>query len=211
MSSPLFVSFEGPEGAGKTTQVRLLAEALAVRGFQVVRVREPGGTALGERIRDVLLGTFGIAIDRHAEVLLFCAARAQLVSEIVRPALAEGQTVLADRFTDSTQAYQGIGRGLDSQRLRDVLSFAAGDLSPDLTILLDLPAEVGLARKRDEVAEWDRMERESGNYHERVRQAYLTLAAAEPGRWRVLDARRPAADLAHEIAVLVLSRLGQPS
>ncbi len=211
MSPALFVTFEGPEGAGKSTQIRLLLERLQERGLEALAVREPGGTPLGERVRELLLSTPGLAFDPRAEVLLFCAARAQLVATVIRPALAAGRIVLADRYVDSTQAYQGAGRGLDRQALANVLSFATGGLMPDLTFLLDLPTEVGLARKRSGSAEWNRLDQESVAYHRAVRRGFLELAAREPGRWQVLDAQRPADDLAREILDAVLQRLAARS
>lgn len=202
-----FISFEGPEGAGKSTQVRLLATALVTRGHSVVCVREPGGTPAGEHIRDLLLNTPEVSISARSEVLLFCAARAQLVDDVLRPALADASIVVADRFSDSTRAYQGSGRGVDSQRLNDVLSFATDGLTPDLTFLLDVPVEAGLHRKQGAAGEWNRLDQESLEYHNTVRNGFLRLARAEPARWRVLDARRLASDLAVEILEIVLGRL----
>jgi dTMP kinase len=159
-------------------------------------------------VRELVLNTPGIDFTPHAEVLLFCAARAQLVDRVLLPALAAGRVVLVDRFSDSTRAYQGIGRGLDSQGLAGVLSFATGGLTPDLTFLLDLPVEIGLGRKRGTPGEWNRLDQESLVYHQAVRNAFLALAAAEPGRWRVLDARRPQEELAAEVISAVVARLG---
>jgi dTMP kinase len=208
VSQALFVSFEGPEGAGKSTQVQRLAAGVRALGRQVVVTREPGGTPLGELVRDLVLNTPGVAFSPRAEVLLFCAARAQLVQDVIRPALAAGRVVLVDRFADSTRAYQGRGRGLDSQGLTGVLSFATDGLSPDLTFLLDLPVEAGLARKRGTAGEWNRLDQESLAYHEAVRRGFLALAEEEPGRWRVLDARRPRDELAVEVLDTVRERLG---
>jgi len=206
----VFISFEGPEGAGKSTQVRLLAAALRARGHDVLCVREPGGTPLGEQIRALLLETPGVRFSARAEVLLFCAARAQLVADVLQPTLADGRIVLADRYADSTRVYQGCARGLDSQALAAVVSFATGGLAPDLTFLLDLPADVGLARKRRDGGEWNRLDQESLAYHRAVRRGFLALAAQEPGRWRVLDAERPTEALAAEVLAVVLERLAEP-
>ena len=204
MTAGLFVSFEGPEGSGKTTQIRLLAASLAERGLPVVSVREPGGTPLGERVRDLVLNSRDLEIQARAEALLFCAARAQLVEQVIRPALARDEIVLADRFTDSTRAYQGRGRGLDSLGLAGVLSFATAGLTPTLTILLDLPVEIGLQRRRTNRQEWNRLDDEALDYHRVVRTAFLDLAAAETERWLVLDAAGPPDDLAPPILASVV-------
>ena len=156
--------------------------------------REPGGTALGDRVRELVLLTGDVAISPAAETLLYCAARAQLVEQVLRPALAAGQIVIVDRYADSTLAYQVAGRGLDRAAVEAVLRFATGGLQPELTILLDLPVERGLERRRRQVAgaaEWDRIEAEALEFHRRVRAGYLELAAAEPSRWRVVDANQP--------------------
>ncbi len=184
------MTLEGPEGAGKTTQAARLLDAFAAAGLAAVLVREPGGTALGESIRSLLLdGEAGAApITPRADALLFNAARAQLVAEQVAPALAAGTTVICSRFADSTLAYQGAGMGLPLDDLRALERFATGGLRPDLTLLLDLPVEVGLARKRG--VEETRFE--SGfdvAFHQRVRDGFLALAAAEPARFVTLDAR----------------------
>ncbi len=185
----LFLTFEGPEGAGKTTQIARLENALADLGHTVTRTREPGGDAVGERVRDLLLhsGTPG-SVGAEAELLLFAAARAQNVASVVRPALAAGRVVLCDRFTDSTLAYQGAGRGLPADVIAMLNAFATGGLVPDRTFLLDLPPALGLARQR--ATEQDRLDREDLAFHERVRESFLVIAAREPGRVIVLDAAR---------------------
>jgi dTMP kinase len=183
----MFVTFEGPEGGGKTTQIRLLAEWLAERGCDVLTTREPGGTRIGNAIRDVLLNPDHVEMRSEAEILLFSAARAQLVGQVIRPQLDRGGVVLSDRFADSTFAYQGYGRRLDLGALRMITSFATGGLRPDLTICLDLPVAEGLRRKLGGV-EWNRMEREEQDFHERVRAGYLALASAAGERWLVVDA-----------------------
>lgn len=191
-----FITFEGGEGSGKTTQIRLLAAWLTERGHDVLMTREPGGTRIGDAIRALLLDPAYTEMRPETEILLFSAARAQIVGQVIRPHLARGGIVLCDRFADSTLAYQGYGRQLDLETLRQITSFATGNLVPDLTICLDLPVEVGLQRKRGgDRAEWTRMEQEQIAFHERVRRGFLALAAAEPQRWLVLDATRPAEEL----------------
>lgn len=186
----VFITIEGPEGAGKTTQAERLRDALSGLGAEVVLTREPGGTALGERIRDVLLAVAaGAPHHPRADALLFNAARAQLVAEVIEPALGRGDVVISTRFADSTLAYQGYGAGLPIDELRSLEAVATGGLLPDRTILLDLPAEVGLARKGD--GELTRFETAFDlAFHERVRRGFLALAAAEPGRFVVVDATR---------------------
>ena len=185
-----FVTFEGPEGAGKTTQIARLETVLRARGHTVLRTREPGGDPVGERVRELLLHVGGATLSAEAELLLFEAARAQNVSGLVRPALDAGHVVLCDRFTDSTLAYQGYGRGLSLDFIREANAFATGGLTPDRTILLDLPPADGLARQTR--AEQNRLDRESLAFHERVRAGFLEVAAREPKRVVVVDAARPA-------------------
>ncbi len=202
----MFITFEGPEGAGKSTQVRRLADALRLDGHKILVTHEPGGTRIGESIRSLLLTP-----DRdhplapRAEVLLFAAARAQLVNKLIAPALAHGTIVLCDRFSDSTIAYQVGGRGLPFDPVRQIVSFAVAGLQPDLTFLLDLDVGEGLSRKQGSKA--DRMESEDRSFHQRVRESYAELAAREPDRVVVLDARRSADELATTIHALVVSRL----
>jgi dTMP kinase len=204
----LFITFEGPEGSGKTTQIRLLADWLREQAHAVLTTREPGGTRIGEAIRDVLLSPTHTEMCAEAEILLFSAARAQLVRQTLQPHLARGGVVLCDRFADSTLAYQGYGRLLDLDTLRQITRFATGGLIPALTICLDLPVVEGLRRKQggDQV-EWNRMERERLDFQESVRRGYLALAAAEPQRWFVLDALRDIgviqAEIRRRVAVLL--------
>lgn len=196
----LFVTFEGPEGSGKTTQMHRLAAWLEEQGYDVLTTREPGGTRIGDRIRALLLEPSHTEMLPEAEILLFSAARAQIVGEVIRPHLAKGGVVLCDRFADSTLAYQGYGRQLDLDILRMITAFATGNLKPTLTICLDLPVEEGLRRKqRVSQEEWNRMEREDLAFHRRVREGFLALAAAEPARWLVLDALRPIDEIQAEI------------
>lgn len=190
-----FITFEGPEGAGKTTQAARLEATLRARGLRVVATREPGGTALGERIREVLLAPSGEAIDPLADALLFNAARRQLVAEVIEPALAAGTTVICARFADSTRAYQGYGGGLPLAELDRLEAVATGGLRPDRTILLDLPVEIGLARKAPD----DRTRFETSfdlSFHQRVRNGFMAMAAAEATRFVVIDASGDPDDIA---------------
>ena len=182
-----FITIEGPEGAGKTSQATRLAADLRARGLAIVATREPGGTALGERIRELLLAPSATPIDPLADALLFNAARRQLIEEVIEPSLAASTTVLCARFADSTRAYQGYGGGLPIDELQRLEDIATGGLRPDLTILLDLPVEIGLARKAPD----DQTRFETGfdvAFHRRVRNGFLAMAVAEPHRFVVLDA-----------------------
>ncbi len=187
----MFITFEGIEGSGKTTQIRLLVNWLQTRTSQVLVTREPGGTDIGEQIRTILLNPHNTAMTPEAEILLFSAARAQIVREVIRPHLDQGWIVICDRFADSTLAYQGYGHGLPLEDLRRITAFATGGLWPDLTIYLDLDVETGLRRKAATPEEWNRMEAKEVAFHQRVREGYRALAAAEPHRWLVLDASQP--------------------
>lgn len=198
------VSFEGGEGAGKSTAIAAAVAALRARGCEVVQVREPGGTALGEAIRGLLLAPEHRGMCAQTELLLMFASRAQLVDEVVRPALARGAWVVADRFTDASFAYQGGGRGLDNGLIAELERRAVG-LRPDLSLLLDLPVAEGLARARARGGEADRIERESAEFFERVRACYRELARREPSRWRVIDASRPVDVVAADVADCVLA------
>ncbi len=202
----MFITFEGPEGSGKSTQAQLLSAYLTQRGWPVLLTREPGGTALGDYLRRLLMNATEVAINSRAEVLLFSAARAQLVAEIIRPALAAGRVVICDRFADSTIAYQSFGRGLALAEVRRVVEFASDGLRPDLTVLLDLPPEEGRRRKGAELG--DRFEDEAPEFHRRVRQGYLALAAAEPARWLVVDGRLGRDEIAALVRARVDSLLG---
>ena len=185
-----FITIEGPEGAGKTTQAERLEQSLRERRLPVVRTREPGGTALGERIRELLLAPSPTPHDPLADALLFNAARRQLVEEILEPALDAGTTVVCARFADSTRAYQGYGGGLPLDALKRLEEIATGGLEPDLTILLDLPVEIGLGRKGP--ADQTRFETSYDlAFHRRVRSGFLAMAVAEPGRFAVVDATAP--------------------
>ncbi len=185
----MFIVFEGGEGCGKSTQTRALYRRLSKDGFGAILTREPGGTRLGERVRRHLKRTDETRISPLAELFLIATARAQLVSEVIRPELEKGKMVICDRFTPSTLAYQGYGRGLNTDALREVNDIATDGMSPDLIVLLDIPIEDGLGRKKSK--ERDRFESESLAFHARVRRGYLDMAKADPERWLVVDGRLP--------------------
>lgn len=195
----LFLVFEGGEGAGKSTQSTALADYLVARGHVVLRTREPGGTPAAEAIRSVLLDPANTGLDDRAEALLFAASRGDHAARVIRPALERGDIVVCDRFMDSSVAYQGVGRDLGMERVAELSLWATRGLRPDLTIVLDVDPEIGLAR----VVGPDRLESEPLPWHRRVRQGFLEIAAAAPDRYLVLDAARPAEDLAVEIVVAV--------
>jgi dTMP kinase len=187
----LFITFEGPEGSGKTTQLQSLAEHLREQGHNVLTTREPGGTLIGDRVRSILLDPVHTEMLPPTEFLLFTAQRAQHVGQVIRPHLAQGGIVLSDRYADSSLAYQGYGYHQDLDLLRVVTRFATGGLLPDLTLYFDLPVEIGLGRKAGGGGDaWNRMERKTIAFHERVRTGYLAMAAQEPSRWVVIDATR---------------------
>jgi len=184
----LFITFEGPEGSGKSTQIKLLCTYLLAQSYAVVQTREPGGTAIGDQIRKVLLSPEHAEMLPVTEFLLFSASRAQLVSRFIRPHLAAGRTVLCDRYADSSLAYQGYAQGLDPDRLRQITHFATGGLTPDCTIYFDLDVSVGLQRKQHASVPLDRLDAKSIEFHDCVRRGYLAMAAQEPERWFVVNA-----------------------
>ncbi|HKS00215.1 MAG TPA: dTMP kinase [Arthrobacter sp.] len=204
MQSPgLFIAFEGGDGAGKSTQAARLAGSLESRGLTVLRTREPGGTPIGEKLRSLVLDHGHGHIDAHTEALIFAASRAAHASQVIRPALARGEVVLTDRYIDSSVAYQGAGRALGTDAVRSVNEWATSGLQPDLTVLLDLhPAEGRTRRTAGDAAE-DRLESEADEFHARIRQAFLDLAAARPEKYLVLKAGLPI----EEIAALILQRV----
>jgi dTMP kinase len=207
----LFVTFEGIEGSGKSTHLRLLAQALRTTGHAVVETREPGGTALGKALRDLLLTPSGTPPEPLAELLLYCADRAQHVAQVIRPALAAGQIVLCDRFSDSTLAYQGYARRLDLDTVRALDAAARAGLEPDLTFLLDCPPDAGLARARARSGSSDRFEQEALAFHEAVQRGFHALAATRPDRYRIIDTVPPAAEVAGRIRAETLRALGARS
>jgi len=203
----MFITLEGPEGSGKSSQLPALAEYLRQEGFEVIVTREPGGTAVGDQIREVLMNLKNVSIVPRTEILLFLAARAQHVEGKIRPALEAGKVVLCDRFGDSTLAYQGYGHKTDLDTLRYLLDFATGGLKPDLTLLLDVPVRDGLERKLDNGAEWNRLDAYAEAFHERVRQGYLELAREEPERWVTIDATQDKDQVQKAMRGAVMERL----
>jgi dTMP kinase len=201
----MFITFEGGEGSGKTTQVHLLCERLTQLGYRVIATREPGGTALGEKLRALLLDV-NSQVEPHAELLLYAADRAQHVTTLIRPSLQAGKIVISDRYADSALAYQGYGRGLDLTALRHIMTFATHGLQPDLTFFLDLDPQQGLAR-RAQSGQSNRFEAQALDFHQRVRQGYLALIAAEPERWVRIDAEQPLAVVQGTIFAVVEERL----
>ncbi|RIA31439.1 thymidylate kinase [Ectopseudomonas oleovorans] len=202
----LFITLEGPEGAGKSTNREYLAKRLREQGVEVLLTREPGGTPLAERIRELLLAPSDEPMAVDTELLLVFAARAQHLQQVIRPALAKGSVVLCDRFTDATYAYQGGGRGLSIERIAQLEQFVQGELRPDLTLIFDLPVEVGLARAAAR-GRLDRFEQEGRGFFEAVRQAYLQRAEQAPQRYRVLDAGQTLTQVQADIDALLPSLL----
>jgi len=206
-----FLTFEGMDGCGKTTQLRLLAQYLREQGREVVETVEPGGTEIGRQIRGILLDPANTAIQPRTELLLYFASRAQNVDEVIRPALAAGNTVLCDRFTDSTLVYQGCGRGLDTQIVQDLDRIACQGLRPETTVLIDIDLETSLSRakRRNERfgQEESRIDDEGAAFHESVRKGYLDLAAQEPERFIVIDGRASIGDVARQIKEALQDRV----
>lgn len=197
-----FITLEGLEGSGKSTQIALLRERLAAHGRTVIATREPGGTPLAERLREVVLHPGEELLSRESELLVIFAARSVHLDSLVRPALARGDWVLCDRFTDATYAYQGAGSGIADEYIRALEAVVQRGLKPDLTLLLDVPVDVGLARARNRrgAAAADRFEREGPEFFARVRERFMAIAHAEPQRVRVIDANQPVANVAQAIA-----------
>jgi dTMP kinase len=203
----MFITFEGPDGSGKTTQLHKLADFLCQHNYQVLTTREPGGTAISEQIRSILFDLKNTQMVPRTEILLFLASRAQLVEQVIRPHLAGGGIVLCDRYADSTLAYQGYGHQVNLNQLKVLIDFATGGLKPDLTLLLDLEAEEGL-RRREQGGDWNRLDAYTQAFHRRVRQGFLELASQEPQRWVTIDAGGPPDQVQKTIRQEVARRLG---
>jgi dTMP kinase len=204
----MFITLEGPDGSGKTSQVTPLSDFLTQQGFPVIITREPGGTAIGDQVRQILGDLQNTKMHPRTETLLFLSARAQLVEQVIKPHLKNGYIVLCDRYADSTMAYQGYGHQNDLKQIESLINFATGGLKPELTLLLDLDVEEGLRRKVHG-REWNRLDAYSLEFHQRVRQGYLKLAAAEPERWVKIDAGLPAEEVQEDIRKAIISRLNE--
>lgn len=204
----MFITIEGPEGSGKTSQLPLLADFLRSHGYDVLTTREPGGTAIGDQVRKVLFDLNNKGMNPRTEILLFQSSRAQLVEEVIKPALAAGKVVLCDRYADSTLAYQGYGHGVEIDVLRNIVGFATGGLRPDLTVFLDVDVEEGLKRRTDG-GNWNRLDDYDKAFHRRVYAGYQELIATEPDRWRVVNANQTPELVTRDLQELVLGRLKQ--
>ncbi len=206
MLTAMFITLEGPEGSGKTSHIPYLVEYLREKGYTVFPTREPGGTSIGEQIREVLHSLKNTEMHPRTETLLYQAARAQFVEQVIRPRLALGEIVLSDRYADSTLAYQGFGHQQNLDDVRALVRYATGGLVPDLTILLDVDIETGLQRKK-KAEEWNRLDAYTVEFHQRVRRGYLELVKQEPGRWVVIDAGRGWDEVQEGLRQTVLGRL----
>ena len=207
----MFITLEGPDGSGKSSQIGPLAQYIQEQGYPVFTTREPGGTQISDQVRKILADLKNKGMIPRTEILLFCAARAQLVEEVIRPRLEDGQVVISDRYADSTLAYQGYGHGLDLAFLRELLNFATGNLWPDLTLYLDIEPEKGLLRRKDGGGEWNRLDDYALDFHKRVRQGYLEMARVEPRRWVVIDSDQPPEAVQQELRKYVDSFLNKRS
>ncbi len=202
----MFITLEGPEGSGKTSHIPYLVEYLREKGYKVFPTREPGGTSIGEQIREVLHSLKNTEMHPRTETLLYQAARAQFVEQVVRPRLALGEIVLSDRYADSTLAYQGYGHQQDLEQVRALIRYATGGLTPDLTILLDVDVETGLSRKK-KADEWNRLDAYTVDFHRRVRAGYLEMVRQEPERWVVVDAGRGWEEVQMDLRKIILAKL----
>jgi dTMP kinase len=202
----MFITLEGPEGSGKTSHIPYLVEFLREKGYTVFPTREPGGTSIGEQIREVIHDLKNAEMHPRTETLLYQAARAQIVEEVIKPRLAIGEILLSDRYFDSTIAYQGYGHGQDLEQVRQLVRYATGGLTPDLTVLLDLDVEIGLQRKSKQ-QEWNRLDAYTLDFHKRVRAGYLELVKQEPERWKVLDASQKWDAVQAELRKVLVTKL----
>lgn len=203
----MFITLEGPEGSGKTSHISHLVEYLCEKGYTVFPTREPGGTSISEQIRDILHDLKNAEMHPRAETLLYQAARAQIVEQVIKPRLAAGEIVISDRYFDSTIAYQGYGHQQDLEQVRALVKYATGGLVPDLTVLLDLDVEVGLKRKIQNEVEWNRMDAYAVEFYQRVRRGYLEMVKAESTRWVVVDAGKSWDDVQQTLRQVILHHL----
>jgi dTMP kinase len=208
----MFITLEGPEGSGKTTHLPHLVEYLHEKGFTVFPTREPGGTSIGEQIREVLHSLKNAEMNPRTETLLYQAARAQFVEQVIRPRLEAGEIVISDRYADSTIAYQGYGHQQDLEQVRALVNYATGGLTPDLTILLDVDVEIGLERgtqRRAKGGEWNRLDAYQLEFHQRVRAGYLAMVKQEPERWVVVDAGKGWDEVQQQLCATILKKLAK--
>ncbi|PKO08997.1 MAG: dTMP kinase [Chloroflexi bacterium HGW-Chloroflexi-2] len=205
----MFITLEGPEGSGKSSQLPILADWLREQGYNVYTTREPGGTLISDQIRTILHDLENTAMHPRTEILLYLASRSQHVEEVIRPLLEKDTIVLCDRYADSTLAYQGYGHGVDIPTLKKLLDFSTGGLYPDLTILLDLNVEIGLERRKQSGGEWNRLDAYALAFHKRVREGYLTLVADEPQRWRIVDAAQSFDDVQKALREVIRAELSK--
>ena len=203
----MFITLEGPEGSGKTSHIKPLTEWLSAQGYKVFATREPGGTNIGEQIRAVIHDLKNTEMHPRAETLLYQAARAQIVEQVIRPKLAEGTIVISDRYYDSTIAYQGYGHRQDLDQVRALVRYATGGLTPDLTILLDIEVEAGLKRKTQNASEWNRLDAYDVEFHQRVHAGYLEMVRQEPKRWAAVDASRSWEEVHEKLKEVIIERL----
>ena len=202
----MFITLEGPEGSGKTSHIPPLVEHLRERGYLVFPTREPGGTSIGEQIREVIHDLKNVEMHPRTETLLYQAARAQIVEQVIKPRLADGEIVISDRYYDSTIAYQGYGHQQDLEQVRTLVKYATGGLVPDLTVLLDVDVEEGLRRKKRD-NEWNRLDAYTVEFHQRVRVGYAEMLKQEPNRWVVVNAGQDWEDVQEELRIVILARL----
>jgi dTMP kinase len=202
----MFITLEGPEGSGKTSHIPYLVEYLREKGYTVFPTREPGGTSIGEQIREVIHDLKNVEMHPRTETLLYQAARAQIVEQIIKPLLDDGEIVISDRYYDSTIAYQGYGHQQDLVQIRALVKYATGGLVPDLTVLLDVNVEEGLRRKKKD-NEWNRLDAYTVEFHQRVHAGYLEMVMAEPDRWIVVDANRKWDEVQEELRKAIVGRL----
>jgi dTMP kinase len=202
----MFITLEGPEGSGKTSHIPPLVEYFREKGYTVFPTREPGGTSIGEQIREVIHDLKNAEMHPRTETLLYQAARAQIVEQVIKPRLAEGEIVISDRYYDSTIAYQGYGHQQDLEQIRSLVRYATGGLIPDLTVLLDVDVEEGLRRKKKD-NEWNRLDAYTVEFHQRVRAGYAEMVKQEPDRWVVVDAGRTWDVVQEELRIVLLARL----
>ncbi len=203
----MFITLEGPEGSGKTSHIKPLTEWLTAQGYKVFATREPGGTNIGEQIRNVIHDLKNTEMHPHTETLLYQAARAQIVEQVIRPKLTEGTIVISDRYYDSTIAYQGYGHRQNLDQVRALVKYATGGLTPDLTILLDVDVEVGLKRKKQNNVEWNRMDAYEVEFYSRVRAGYLEMVKQEPKRWTVVDASQSWDEVQRELRKIIEAKV----